>query len=101
MFKRCKFCITYVHVTLCERYFHACFIFRQPSAGQHGTDYKFQTAVPEDMWASMNGVCEDNTPLPILTIYFKYLGNVFSTRLLGGVVVAAMELVVRSVFYTR
>ena len=71
--------ILFLCIFLYERCFYACFLFRQPSASQHSTAYRLQAAVPEDMWASMTGVYEGNTPLPIYDINYKYFKVMFYT----------------------
>ena len=87
IYKYCKFCSMYIHVVQYEhvqytyvgiqpayinfilylsiflyvRCFYTCFLFKQLSAGQHGTAYKYQVAVPEGMLASINSVYEGNS----------------------------------------
>ena len=63
------------------------FQFRQASAGQHGTAYKFQAAVPEDMWTSM-----------MVSFILSILGNVLSTSMLGYVLVVAKVVVISHAF---
>ena len=58
--------------------FSACFIFRQPSSGHHGTAYSQQGAMPEDVWARLGGVSK------VISDYifiFYLLANVLATTI--------------------
>ena len=74
------------------------YLFRQTSAGQHGPAYKFLAAVPGDMWASMNGVCEGNIHCQFWLYILSILGSVLSTSMSEGELVVTEAIVITVYF---
>ena len=54
-----------LHVFLYAGYLNTSLMFMQNRYVHHGTAYRQQGVVPEDVWARLGGVCEGCTPFPI------------------------------------
>ena len=68
-----------------------CVTFRQTRFGQDGTVYRQQEAMPEDVWASPSGVCEDSIPLQIYCNILYILGFILVTSILGVCLLSPMQ----------